>query len=73
MDDPQAGSSKILGIKAIRQVTGMGLAQAKDLVEGLPQTIRLVHAGEIGVLRDTLTQAGFTFEVFGVANDHPTL
>jgi ribosomal protein L7/L12 len=51
----------------------MGLAQAKDLVESLPQTIRLIHAGEIEVLKDTLAQAGFTFEVIGVANDSNTV
>lgn len=57
------GGRKIMSIKAIREITGMGLAQAKDLVESLPQTIRLVHIGEIQVLKDQLAQAGFVVEV----------
>ncbi len=58
-----ARDRKIIGIKAVKEVTGMGLAQANTLVENLPQTIRLVHAGDIEVVKNELIQAGFTVEV----------
>jgi large subunit ribosomal protein L7/L12 len=35
-----AGDKKIDVIKAVREVTGLGLKEAKDLVEGAPQTVK---------------------------------
>ena len=36
----EVGSNKIAGIKAVREVTGLGLKEAKDLVEGAPKAIK---------------------------------
>ena len=35
-----AGSNKIATIKAVRELTGLGLKEAKDLVEGAPKTVK---------------------------------
>ncbi|MDQ8155551.1 MAG: 50S ribosomal protein L7/L12, partial [Gemmatimonadota bacterium] len=36
----QAGAKKIQVIKVIREITGLGLKEAKDLVDGAPQTVK---------------------------------
>ena len=36
----EAGSNKIAVIKVVRDVTGLGLKEAKDLVEGAPKTVK---------------------------------
>ena len=41
-----AGSSKIGVIKAVREITGLGLKEAKDLVEGAPKVIKEAAAKE---------------------------
>ena len=58
-----AGGHKIQGIKALRDITGMGLAEAKALVEALPQTVTVVHLGEVESLRQTLRDSGFAFKI----------
>ena len=35
-----AGDKKVAVIKAVREITGLGLKEAKDLVEGAPQTVK---------------------------------
>src|SRR5579875_2029630 len=37
---PAAGGKKVEVIKAVRAITGLGLKEAKDLVEGAPQTVK---------------------------------
>lgn len=36
----EAGSNKIAVIKVVRDITGLGLKEAKDLVEGAPKTVK---------------------------------
>lgn len=42
----EAGSNKIAVIKVVRDVTGLGLKEAKDLVEGAPKTVKEAAAKE---------------------------
>jgi large subunit ribosomal protein L7/L12 len=58
------GSSKVPVIKAIREITGLGLKEAKDLVEGAPTAVREgVEAAEAEELKKKLEDAGATVEV----------
>jgi len=58
------GSSKVPVIKAIREITGLGLKEAKDLVEGAPTAVREgVEAAEAEELKKKLEEAGATVEV----------
>ncbi len=54
---------KIFGIKALRDITQMGLAEAKALVEALPKIVVVVHVGELQSLKQKLLQVGFELEV----------
>ena len=36
----EAGANKVSGIKAVREITGLGLKEAKDLVDGAPKPIK---------------------------------
>jgi large subunit ribosomal protein L7/L12 len=36
----EAGANKVSAIKAVREITGLGLKEAKDLVDGAPKTIK---------------------------------
>ncbi|MCS6810087.1 MAG: 50S ribosomal protein L7/L12 [Tepidimonas sp.] len=36
----EAGSNKVAVIKAVREITGLGLKEAKDLVDGAPKTVK---------------------------------
>ena len=59
-----AGASKLNVIKVVREVTGLGLKDAKDLVEGAPKTIKEgVSKEEAEALKKQLTEAGATVEV----------
>jgi large subunit ribosomal protein L7/L12 len=59
-----AGANKINVIKEIRAITGLGLKEAKDLVEGAPKTVKEgVNKDEAKKLKDQLTAAGATVEV----------
>ena len=59
-----AGSSKINVIKEVRTLTGLGLKEAKDLVEGAPKTIKEgIPKDEAEKIKEALTKAGATVEV----------
>jgi large subunit ribosomal protein L7/L12 len=58
------GSQKVPVIKAIREITGLGLKEAKDLVEGAPSTVKEgVSKTEAGDIKKKLEEAGATVEV----------
>ena len=57
----EAGASKIAVIKAVREATGLGLKEAKDLVDGAPKAIKEgVSKEDAEKLVATLTEAGAT-------------
>ena len=59
-----AGAAKIQVIKVVRDVTGLGLKEAKDLVDGAPKTVKEnVPAAEAEELKAKLTEAGATVEL----------
>jgi large subunit ribosomal protein L7/L12 len=58
------GANKINVIKAVREVTNLGLKEAKDLVEGAPKPIKEgVNKDEAESIRKKFTDAGATVEV----------
>jgi len=60
----KAGDKKINVIKEIRTITGLGLKEAKDLVEGAPKTVKEgVNKDEAAKLRKMLEDQGATVEV----------
>lgn len=59
-----AGANKVNVIKAVRAITGLGLKEAKDVVEGTPSTIKEgVSKDEAAKLKKDLEEAGATVEV----------
>jgi len=59
-----AGANKINVIKEIRAITGLGLKEAKDLVEGAPKTVKEgVNKEEAAKIKAQLTAAGASVEV----------
>jgi large subunit ribosomal protein L7/L12 len=59
-----AGPSKIQVIKVVKAATGLGLKEAKDLVDGAPQPIKSgVPRDEADKLKGELEEAGATVEV----------
>ncbi len=59
-----AGSNKIQVIKAIREITNLGLKEAKDLVDGAPKEVKAgVSKDEAEEIKKKLTDAGGTVEV----------
>ena len=59
-----AGANKIQVIKVVRDATGLGLKEAKDLVDGAPKTVKEnVPAAEAEELKAKLTEAGATVEL----------
>jgi large subunit ribosomal protein L7/L12 len=59
-----AGANKINVIKEIRVITGLGLKEAKDLVEGAPKTVKEgVNKEEANKIKAQLTAAGATVDV----------
>jgi large subunit ribosomal protein L7/L12 len=59
-----AGANKINVIKAVREVTSLGLKEAKDLVDGAPKTIKDgVNKEEAESIKKKFTDAGATVEV----------
>ena len=59
-----AGSSKINVIKEVRTITGLGLKEAKDLVEGAPKAVKEgVSKDEADQIKAKLEEAGATVEV----------
>ena len=60
----KSGDKKINVIKEIRTITGLGLKEAKDLVEGAPKTVKEgVNKDEAAKLRKVLEEQGATVEV----------
>jgi large subunit ribosomal protein L7/L12 len=59
-----AGANKINVIKAVREVTSLGLKEAKDLVDGAPKTVKEgVSKDEAENIKKKFTEAGATVEV----------
>ncbi|MFI5090906.1 MAG: 50S ribosomal protein L7/L12 [Terriglobales bacterium] len=60
----EVGANKINVIKAVREVTSLGLKEAKDLVDGAPKAIKEgVSKDEAETIRKKFTDAGATVEV----------
>jgi len=60
----EVGANKISVIKAVREVTTLGLKEAKELVEAAPKTVKEgVNKAEAATIKDKLTAAGATVEV----------
>ncbi len=60
----EAGANKVNVIKAVRELTGLGLKEAKDLVEGAPKPVKTgVAKEEAETMKKKLTEAGATVEV----------
>ncbi|MBA2655363.1 MAG: 50S ribosomal protein L7/L12 [Tatlockia sp.] len=58
------GANKVGVIKAVREVTGLGLKEAKDLVEGAPATVKeAISKDEAAELKKKLEEAGASVEV----------
>jgi len=58
------GAEKVKVIKEVRAITGLGLAKAKALVEGVPAKIKEgVNKDEANELKDKLAAAGATVEI----------
>ena len=58
------GANKINFIKAIREVTNLGLKESKDLVEGAPKSVKEnVNKQEAATIKEKLEAAGATVEV----------
>ena len=58
------GAKKLDVIKAVREITGLGLKDAKDLVEGAPKTVKEgVSKDEAEKVKAALTEAGATVEI----------
>ena len=59
-----AGGEKIKVIKAVREITGLGLAEAKALVDGAPKTLKeAVSKDEAEEIKNKLTEVGATVEL----------
>ena len=59
-----AGDSKLGVIKVVREITGLGLKEAKDLVEGAPKTLKEgVSKDEADKIKEQLVAAGATVEI----------
>jgi large subunit ribosomal protein L7/L12 len=59
-----AGAKKIQVIKVVREITGLGLKEAKDLVDGAPQTVKAsVSKDEAAALKAKLEAEGAGVEV----------
>ncbi len=59
-----AGSEKIKVIKAVREITGLGLGEAKALVDGAPKTLKeAVSKDEAEEIKTKLTEVGATVEL----------
>ena len=58
------GAKKLDVIKVVRELTGLGLKEAKELVEGAPKTLKEgVSKDEAEKIKATLTEAGATVEI----------
>lgn len=58
------GAQKIQVIKAVREITGLGLKEAKDLVDGAPKTVKEgVAKADAEAMKEKLTAAGAEAEL----------
>jgi len=58
------GSEKIKVIKVVREITGLGLKEAKDAVEGAPKTLKeAVSKEEAEKIKEKLAEVGATVEI----------
>lgn len=58
------GANKVNVIKAVREITGLGLKEAKDMVEGAPSVIKEgISKDDAAALKKKLEEAGATVEV----------
>jgi len=58
------GANKINVIKAIREITGLGLKEAKDMVEGVPSNVKEgVSKDDAAGIKKKLEEAGATVEI----------
>jgi len=59
-----AGANKVNTIKVVRAVTGLGLKEAKDLVDGAPKAVKeAISKADADALAKQLTEAGATVEI----------
>lgn len=62
------GSNKIAIIKVVKEATGLGLKEAKDLVDGVPKAVKSgVNQDEANKLKEALEAGGATVEIKGAA------
>ncbi len=60
----ESGAKKIQVIKVVRELTGLGLKEAKDLVDGAPQTVKAgVSKDEAATVKAKLEEQGAVVEV----------
>jgi len=60
----EVGANKINVIKAVREVTSLGLKEAKDLVDGAPKAVKEgVNKDEAETIRKKFVEAGATVEI----------
>ena len=60
----EAGANKIAVIKVFREVTGLGLKEAKDLVDGAPKTVKeAVAKDEAEAMKAKFVEAGAVIEL----------
>lgn len=58
------GANKVSVIKAVREITGLGLKEAKDAVEGVPSVIKEgIAKADAETLKKKLEEAGATVEI----------
>ena len=59
-----AGGEKIKVIKVVREITGLGLKEAKDLVDGAPQNVKEgIEKAEAEAIKSQLEEVGATVEL----------
>ena len=60
----EAGAEKIKVIKAVREITGLGLKEAKDLVDGAPQNVKEnIDKAEADAIKAALEEVGAVVEL----------
>ena len=59
-----AGANKVAVIKAVKEITGLGLKEAKEIVDGAPKTLKeAVSKDDAEAMKAKLTEAGAEVEV----------
>ena len=60
----EAGANKVSVIKAVRELTGLGLKEAKDLVEGVPSAVKEgISKADADAIKKKLEEAGAAAEI----------